>query len=80
MLKDHLGQQVKAAYLKEFVMDFRNRGARQGAPLRGNPLPLPLGVIKFTHAVPKSMAITEKGVLTVAPMEKYSNEKPLEKK
>ena len=31
VLKDHLGQLVKAGYLKEFVVDSGNRGARHGA-------------------------------------------------
>ena len=31
VLKDHLGQLVKAGYLKEFVVDFGNRDAGQGA-------------------------------------------------
>ena len=29
--KDHLGQLVKAGHLKEFVVEFRNRGAELGA-------------------------------------------------
>ena len=32
VLKDHLGQLVKAGYLKEFIVDPRNQGANQGAP------------------------------------------------
>ena len=31
VLKDHLGQLVKARYLKEFVVNSRNQGAEQGA-------------------------------------------------
>ena len=31
ILKDHLGQLVKARYLKEFVVDFGNRDASHGA-------------------------------------------------
>ena len=31
VLKDHLGQLVKAGHLKEFVVEFRNRGAELGA-------------------------------------------------
>ena len=31
VLKDHLGQLVKAGYLKEFVIDSGNRGIGQGA-------------------------------------------------
>ena len=80
MLKDHLGQLLKAGYLKEFMADSGNRGARQGALLRGNPLPSLLGVIKVIHATPKSMASTGKGVLTVAPVEKYSDKQPFKKK
>ena len=49
MLKDHLGQLVKAGYLKEFVVDFRNQGAEQGALQKGNRLPPPLGVIEVIH-------------------------------
>jgi len=71
---------VKAGYLKEFMADSGNRGVRQEAPQRGNPLPLPLGVIEVIHVAPKSTAMTRKGVLTVAPVENYSDEQPLEKK
>ena len=31
VLKDHLGQLVRAGYLKEFVVDSRNRGIGPGA-------------------------------------------------
>ena len=31
VLKDHLGKLVKARYLKEFVVDSRNQGVKQGA-------------------------------------------------
>ena len=31
VLKDHRGQLVKARYLKEFVVDSRNQGVKQGA-------------------------------------------------
>jgi len=48
--------------------------------LRGNPLPPLLGVIEVIHATPKNKAVTGKGVLTVTPVEKYSDEQPLEKK
>ena len=65
MLKDHLGQLVKAGYLKEFVVDFENRGTGQEAQQRGNPLPPPLGVIEVIHAAPRSTAVTRNGVLTV---------------
>ena len=53
VLKDHLGQLVKAGYLKEFVVDYGNQGTDQGAQQRGNPLPPPLGVIEVIHAAPK---------------------------
>ena len=65
---------MKAGYLKEFVTESGNRGARQRAPLRGNPLPSPLEVIEIIDAAPKSMAVTGKGVLTVGPVENYSDE------
>ena len=80
VLKDHLGQLVKAGYLKEFMVDSRNRGIGQGAQQRGTPLPLPLGVIEVIHVVPRSTAVTRKGVLTVVPVENCSDEQPLEKR
>ncbi|XP_030930834.1 uncharacterized protein LOC115956665 [Quercus lobata] len=46
VLKDHLGQLVKAGYLKEFVANTGNRDAGQGTQQRGNLLPPPLGVIE----------------------------------
>ena len=50
VLKDHLGQLVKAGYLKEFVVDLGDRDTRQGAQQRRN-LPLhPLRVIEIIHA------------------------------
>ena len=67
MLKDHLGQLVKARYLKEFVVDSGSRGTSQGTQQRGNPLPPPLGVIKVIHATPRGPIITSKGVLIVEP-------------
>ena len=73
VLKDHLRQLVKSGYLKEFVVDSRNQGAGQGAPQKGNPLPLPLGVIEVINVAPKNTAVTRKGVLTVAPIENYSD-------
>ena len=71
---------MKARYLKEFVVDYGNRGTGQRAPQRGNPLPPPLGVIEVIHATSKSTTVTRKGVLTIAPIENYSDEQPLEKK
>ena len=69
VLKDHLGQLVKAGYLKEFVVDSGNWDVGHGAQQKGNPLPPPLGVIEVIHAAPRSATITRKGVLTVAPKE-----------
>ena len=80
VLKDHLGQLVKAGYLKEFVVDSGNRGTGQGARQRGNLFPLPLGVIEVIHVVPKSTTVTREGVLTVVPVENCSDEQPFEKK
>ena len=61
VLKDHLGQLVKARYLKEFMMDSGNWGTEQVAQQRGNPLPPPLGVIEVIHAVPGSTVMIRKG-------------------
>ena len=80
VLKYHLGQLVKAGYLKEFAVDSGNRGTEQGARQRGNPFPPPLGVIEVIHVVPKSTVVTRKGVLTVVPIENCSDEQPFEKK
>ena len=67
VLKNHLGQLVKAGYLKEFVADTGNRDAGQVAQQRGNPLLPPLGVIEVIHAAPRSTEVAERrGVLTVA--------------
>ena len=74
VLKDHLGQLVKAGYLKEFVVDSGNRDAGQGAQQKGNPLPPPLGVIEVIHAASRSTA-TVRRVLMVACAEGESPEK-----
>ena len=37
VLKDHLGQLVKAGHLKEFMVESGNRGAGLGAQQKGNP-------------------------------------------
>ncbi|XP_050242539.1 uncharacterized protein LOC126691563 [Quercus robur] len=74
VLKDHLGQLVKARYLKEFVVDFSNRDVDQGAQQKGNPLLPPLGVIEVIHAAPRS-AVTIRRVLTVACAKGKSPEK-----
>ena len=80
VLKDHLGQLVKARYLKEFVVDSENRDTGQGAQQRENPLPPPLGVIEVIHAMLRSTTMTRKGELTVVLVENYSDEQPLKKK
>ena len=71
---------MKVGYLKEFVLDFGNKGTGQGAQQRGNPLPSPLGVIEVIHAAPRSAAVTKKGAFIIVPIENYLDEKPLEKK
>ena len=80
VLKDHLGQLVKARYLKEFVVDPRNQGADQGVLRKGNPLSPPLGVIKVIHAASKSSTMTRRGVLIVAPVGDCTIKQPPEKK
>ena len=61
-------------------MDPRNQGVDQGATLKGNPLPPPLGVIEVIHAAPMGSTMTRRGVLTVAPVGDCMIEQPLEKK
>nr|XP_023874860.1 uncharacterized protein LOC111987379 [Quercus suber] len=81
VLKDHLRQLAKAGYLKEFVVDTRDRGTRQGAPQRGNPLPPPLGIIEVIHAPSRSLIVArKKGVLTIAPVEGNSDTQPSEER
>nr|XP_023894714.1 uncharacterized protein LOC112006640 [Quercus suber] len=66
VLKDHLRQLAGAGYLKEFVTDAGDRGAGQGAPHRGNPLPPPLGIIEVIHAPTKNCSTAGgKGVWTL---------------
>ncbi|XP_050278267.1 uncharacterized protein LOC126719793 [Quercus robur] len=74
VLKDHLGQLVKAGRLKEFVMESGNRDAGQGVRQMGNPPPPHLGVIEVIHAAPRNAATTRE-VLTVACSEGRSPEK-----
>ena len=71
MLKDHLGQLVKARYLKSSMQEVQQRG---------NPLSLSLGVIEVIHAASRSTAVTRKGVLAVVLIENYLDEQPLKKK
>ena len=80
MLKDQLGQLVKAGYLKEFVVDYGNQGTGQGAQQRGNPLPPPLGVIEVIHAASKGPITTSRGVLTIVFTGNCTGEQSLEKK
>ena len=81
VLKDHLGQLVKAGYLKEFVVDSGDRDVRQGSQQRGNLPPPSLGVIEVIHAAPRDTAMVgSRGVLIVAPVGNYSSEQPLKKK
>ena len=81
VLKNHLGQLVKAGYLKEFVADTGNRDARQGTQQRGNPLPPPLGVIQVIHAALRGTAMARtKGALTVVLVKNSSGKQPPEKK
>ena len=72
MLKDHLGQLVKAGHLKEFVVEFGNHDARQRAQQKGNPFMPPLGVIEVIHAALKGTNATGSRVLAVASTEDCS--------
>ena len=74
VLKDHLGQLIKAGYLKEFVVDSGNEDASQGAQQKRNPLLPPLGVIEVIHAAPRSAA-TVRRVSMVVCAEGESHEK-----
>ena len=81
MLKDHIGQLVKAGHLKEFVLDSRDRVAGQDTRQRGSPLPPPVGVIEVIHAAPEGLiAGRRKGVLTVVPVEGHSDVQLSDKK
>lgn len=74
VLKDHLGQLVKAGHLKEFVADSTDWETEQGAPQRRNPLPPPRGVINVIHATPRGAAAARM-VMTVACAEGESSKK-----
>jgi len=80
VLKDHLGQLVKAEYLKEFVVDSGNRDVGHGAQQKGNPFPPPLGVIEVINVALRGVTITRRGVLTVVPTETCIEKKPPEKR
>ena len=60
MLKDHLGQLVKAGYLKEFMVDSGDRGAGTGTQQKGNPFPPPFGVIEVIHAALGSFTVARR--------------------
>ena len=76
MLKDHLGQLVKAGHLKEFVMEPGNRGPGLGAQQKGNPIPPPLGVIEVIHAVLGGTNTAGMRVSTVASTRDFSEDQP----
>ncbi|XP_030930892.1 uncharacterized protein LOC115956730 [Quercus lobata] len=74
VLKDHLGQLVKAGYLKEFVVDSTDQEAGQGVQQKRNPISPPLGVIEVIHTAPRGTVATKR-VLIVACMERDLAEK-----
>ena len=76
LLKDHLGQLVKAGHLKEFVVELGNRGPRLGAQQRGNSIPPPLGIIEVIHAMPGSRNAVGTRVSTVASTGDFSENLP----
>ena len=81
LLKDHLGQLVKMGYLKEFVVNLRNWGTKQGAQQRGNPLPPLLGVTEVIHTALKGTLMTRrKRMLAVVPVEDCLDRQLSEKK
>ena len=80
VLKDHLGQLVKAGHLKEFMVESENRGAGLGPQQNGNPLLPPLGVVEVIHAVPRGTNIARMRVFVVASMGDFSENQPLIKK
>ena len=80
VLKDHMGQLVKAGCLKELMVDLGNQSTSQGAQQRGNPPPPPLRVIEVIHAAPRGPIITRRGVLTMVPTGNYAREPSPENK
>ena len=76
VLKDHLGQLVKARHLKEFVVEPGNRGPGPGAQQKGNPIPPPLGIIEVIHAVLGSTNTVGTRVSTLAFIEDFSEDQP----
>ena len=81
VLKDHLGQLVKAGHLKEFVLDSGDRVAGQDTRQRGDLFPPPVGVIEVIHVTSEGLIVgRKKGVLTVVPVEGHSSVQPPNKK
>ncbi|XP_023873872.1 uncharacterized protein LOC111986470 [Quercus suber] len=80
VLKDHLGQLVKAGHLRKFVVNLDDRGTGQGAQQRGNPPPPPLEVIEVIHTALRGTAVTKREVLTIVPVEDPPDKRPPEKK
>ena len=76
VLKDHMGQLVKAGHLKEFVVELGNRGPGLGAQQRGNPVPPPLGIIEVIHAMPGSKNAVRTKVSIVASTGDFSEDQP----
>ena len=76
VLKDHLGQLVKAGHLKEFMVEPGNRGPGLGAQQKGNPIPSPLGIIEVIHAVPGNTNTVETRVSTMASTGDLSDQPP----
>ncbi|XP_023878282.1 uncharacterized protein LOC111990731 [Quercus suber] len=70
VLRDHLGQLVKAEHLKEFVMDTRDRGIGQGASQRRNLLTPPLRIIEVIHVAPRGLTATGGSSVMPPPMKK----------
>ena len=74
-------QLAKVGYLKEFVTNPKNQEVGQGAWLRGNPFPPPLGVIEVIHAALRGTQESRRRVvLTIAPRGSGIGEQPSEKK
>ena len=76
VLKDHLGQLVKAGHLKEFMVEPGNRGPGLGAQQKGNPIPSPLGIIEVIHAVSGNTNTVETRVSTMASTGDLSDQSP----
>ena len=76
VLKDHLGQLVKAGHLKEFVVEPGNRGPGLGAQQKGNLISPPLGVIEVIQAMPGSTNTARIIVFTVASTGDFSEDQP----